>query len=200
MNNYWDQYYSDHMIQKASDFGLYVHKQIEHGTTILDLGCGDGRDSKYFMDKARVIAIDQSKVALQALAQRFVSIVVLPIDVCENTWVLPPIVKMVDVIYSRFFLHAINYRMQHKILDTLLWSMIPGQTLYLECRSSEGVLPDNTHLRWPVVCDTILFYLQRHGLEYDLREAYGLAKTDKEDPLIIRLEAWKKEEQQSESD
>ena len=44
--SYWNKYYSKKLgVQEPSSFAVYVLKMMSDGDSILELGCGNGRDS-----------------------------------------------------------------------------------------------------------------------------------------------------------
>ena len=67
--SYWESYYTK--IQKpfdSSTFAKFVLNKMTPNQTIIDLGCGNGRDSIYFAEnKIRTLGIDQSSVAIKNL-------------------------------------------------------------------------------------------------------------------------------------
>ena len=63
--NYWDNYYENIKISSESSFAKFTLKYLvrkRKGKTIIDIGCGDGRDSLYFYKQnLDVVGIDISK-------------------------------------------------------------------------------------------------------------------------------------------
>ena len=49
MNNYWDKYYSKHQTFNNSDFVEFSKPFIKD--SVIDIGCGNGRDSIYFANQ-----------------------------------------------------------------------------------------------------------------------------------------------------
>ena len=43
--NYWDNYYSNIANIKESSFARFVKKRIKKNSELIDIGCGNGRDS-----------------------------------------------------------------------------------------------------------------------------------------------------------
>ena len=43
--NYWDTYYKSNKKIKESSFARFVIKKIDKNSKIIDIGCGNGRDS-----------------------------------------------------------------------------------------------------------------------------------------------------------
>ncbi len=75
MNEVWNRVYSDDSSffgDDPSNFGLNCYEEFkQHGVKkILELGCGQGRDTIFFASNGiEVIAIDSSKVAIDALSK-----------------------------------------------------------------------------------------------------------------------------------
>lgn len=87
------KYYNDNAEQfielsKGTDMSqLYrlFEVSIPNGGTILDVGCGSGRDSKYFVDNGyAVTAIDGSEVLCKA-ASKYIGIDVIEMNI-ENKY------------------------------------------------------------------------------------------------------------------
>ena len=50
--NYWEKYYESHREpNKPSPFAEFVSNELDSGTCLVELGCGNGRDSIYFGEK-----------------------------------------------------------------------------------------------------------------------------------------------------
>ena len=46
---YWEKYYQDNKLPfEPSDFSKYVVSKINKNSRLIDLGCGNGRDSLFF--------------------------------------------------------------------------------------------------------------------------------------------------------
>ena len=71
---YWNAYYAARPadIAKPSSFAVWAWKflsarpEAERGTTLVDLGCGNGRDTEFFGDKFSVTGIDNSAAAVES--------------------------------------------------------------------------------------------------------------------------------------
>lgn len=75
MNEIWNKVYASHTSffgDDPSNFGLDGYEEFEkHGVKkILELGCGQGRDTLFFASNGiDVVAIDSSQVAIDALSK-----------------------------------------------------------------------------------------------------------------------------------
>ena len=67
--DFWDSYYNKSKgVFHPSDFAKFCLKQyIDKGSKILDIGCGNGRDSNFFgMNKLDVVGFDQSDAGFES--------------------------------------------------------------------------------------------------------------------------------------
>lgn len=67
---YWNSYYRSIADKKVtpSDFAINVEKRIPRKSHIMELGCGNGRDSLYFLSQGHdVIAVDGSDAVIDML-------------------------------------------------------------------------------------------------------------------------------------
>lgn len=68
--DYWNTYYQKNLveIQKPSDFTLFASSYMSTDAKIMDIGCGNGRDSLFFANKGlNVVGVDASKTAIEKL-------------------------------------------------------------------------------------------------------------------------------------
>ena len=72
--HYWNEYYTHNpasIDNKPSEFAKYIEADYlyeKNPAHILELGCGNGRDSLFFLSKGhKIIAIDESDVAIKML-------------------------------------------------------------------------------------------------------------------------------------
>lgn len=67
---YWNSYYRKNVSKKVkpSDFAINIEKRIPCKSHIMELGCGNGRDSLYFLSHGHdVIAVDGSDAVIDIL-------------------------------------------------------------------------------------------------------------------------------------
>ena len=65
---FWDSFYKDQdkqNISNASSFAHFVGNFIDSEALVIDLGCGNGRDSRFLNQFNDVVGIDQSDVAIE---------------------------------------------------------------------------------------------------------------------------------------
>ena len=107
---FWEQYYSGlidgdtTLVEAPSPFAVEVSSKIPTGSTLLDFGCGNGRDSCFFASQGLVIiATDICTKAVELTASK------LPLPssaIVADGSSLPE--TTVDYAYLRFVLHALT--------------------------------------------------------------------------------------------
>lgn len=142
---YWNNYYDfKDNNNKPSNFAKFIKKNyIKKNTILLDVGAGDGRDSFYFRKQAKYIfAIDQSDVVinknkLKVKRLNFKNILFkrLPSNKLKTFYK-----KGIDIIYARFFLHAINEANENKFLSIIKKDFKCSIIIALEFRTTKDVL------------------------------------------------------------
>ena len=64
--DYWNKFYKRIKIQQPSKFALFAYKKLtklKKKFTMIDVGCGNGRDTIFFIKKKiDIIGLDQSNV------------------------------------------------------------------------------------------------------------------------------------------
>ena len=122
---YWKNFYSNFKINDASDFAKFVMKYFENYNlkTIMDAGCGNGRDSFFFSSKYKVVGVDNSSNLKNKENFDFILSDFVDFDK-----------KNFDIIYSRFTFHSIKNIEQEKFIK----SVYPGSYLCIETRSIKG--------------------------------------------------------------
>ena len=119
---FWDNYYLKNkkfIIPKPSNFAAFFFKKfLKKNNFILEIGCGNGRDTFHFYKKTKnIIAIDQSKSVIKKNLQlskklnkkiKFINSDFENFKKSKN--------QRIDFIYARFFLHTINIRQENKLI------------------------------------------------------------------------------------
>ncbi len=132
---YWNRFYKNGLIKKESSFARFVYKKIKNKKgNFLDIGCGNGRDSFFFNKKGfNVTGIDISEKAIKKNSKhKFKNLHFIKFDIGKNK-----IKRKYDVIYCRFFLHAIDKNLENKLI-TLIKSVKKNKTLvFFEFRNNK---------------------------------------------------------------
>lgn len=202
---YWNHYYKNKLAEnEPSLFAKFVGERVDKGKELLELGCGNGRDSKYFANLGLcVTAIDGSNIAIKELQQstetknaRFY---------CDDFVTAITIYsKQYDYIYSRFSLHAITEMQETELFKNVYNAIKTDGYFFIETRSvkddiyGKGIEYEkntffyNGHLRRFVEKDEIILKLQKIGFEIDYAEENrNFAPYGEENPIILRVIARK---------
>lgn len=125
---HWQEFYSSPIFQEElllpSQFGAFVSNEIARNSLIIDVGCGNGRDSLYFGRHGfTVIGIDRSEKAISLCKKNapknclFMCCDLSAVDFKTQLDDYPNTENKNVIIYSRFFLHAIDRQLQRTFLS-----------------------------------------------------------------------------------
>lgn len=202
---YWNEFYKNLNISVPSQFCVMVAVEIPKNATILEFGCGNGRDSLYLASQGyKVAAIDLSEEAITkctdiAKSQKFshAKFQVGSLDSDDDIASLFETARRLadddeDVIgYSRFVMHSINDEQEASFIKNLQSTMLSGEKIYFEFRSSEDEKLQKTyenHYRRFVNTEKFIERLTNHGFNLDYSiTGQGMAKYKTEDPFVSRL-------------
>lgn len=141
--NYWEEYYqihgNDKGIAKHSTFSEFcLNKHIKETDRVVEIGSGNGRDAIFFAHHCEhVVAIDQSTTAIDIEKKAIfedVSARLLPLA-DDFTLMDFKVAGDVDVIYSRFTLHAITSDDEKILLPRVYDSLNDGGLFCIEART-----------------------------------------------------------------
>ncbi|PAV07823.1 class I SAM-dependent methyltransferase [Methanosphaera cuniculi] len=200
--SYWKEYYRKNPNPvDPSTFAKFIIGFMEPEKKLIELGCGNGRDSVYFaQQKINVTAIDQIEEEMDYLNKKH-SLYNLNFKADDFTNLDDD--KKYDYIYSRFTLHSVNEKAEKRVFDWITKQLNDEGLFFLEVRSindpmfekgekiseSENV---TTHYRRYLDFNETIEKLENRGLKiiYKL-ESQGLAKYKDDDPTLIRIVAQK---------
>lgn len=201
--NYWNDYYTNNLgIQEPSSFAKYVLDLIPSGSSILELGCGNGRDSFFFADHGlQVYAIDQSEVVINQIKKDINN----PRFICQNILSIDERFPFkIDYGYARFVLHALNKVEADKAIQFMSKNLSTNGIFFTESRSvksslyGEGAALNHDvyktdHKRRFIRKNELIKQLELTGFTIEnIIEADGLAIYKDDDPVVIRINAKKK--------
>ncbi len=202
---YWNKYYEDRRApEEASLFAEWVVKRMEAGKNLLELGCGNGRDSIFFYKNGiNVIAVDASEKTINQLRDKYQEDNIC--FICDDFVCSPSIfISQYEYVYSRFSLHAINEEQETEVVNNVYNVLKSGGTFYIEVRS----VKDDLYGKGKKVGKDSFFYeghfrrfLRIDKLEKKLikcgftiiysKEERGFAPYNGSNPPIIRIIAQK---------
>lgn len=124
---YWDQkhdkYIEQDWIVKPTIFATQVIKYFPKGAMILELGCGQGQDTKYFIDNGfSVVACDFSQHALDQAKLRM-SADFRQIDLSKP---LNFQRESFDIVYSHLALHYFDQKRTEDLFNEIYEVLKPG--------------------------------------------------------------------------
>lgn len=140
MNNktYWEDYYKKSKKPfSPSLFALYcVGSFLKKGDTILELGCGNGRDAVYMAEQGiKVTALDQCTKEIDFLQKKFGSD---NLRFLERDFSKLSKFKKFHAIYSRFTLHAVTEKKERSILLRAPKHLHDGGYFLIEARGKKN--------------------------------------------------------------
>lgn len=202
---HWSGFYSKAQVPvQPSPFAQEVSKRFGKGQTVVEIGCGNGRDSLHFASLGcRVVGVDPSQAAITECEQR------RPSDMREFATFIrgdagaafAATGRSADHVYSRFVLHAMPLPEEVATLKHCAAMLKPNGRLHIECRSindplarqGEVLSPTERvqgHYRRFIVRDELVERVTEAGFRVlACAESAGWALTANEDPIVIRLEA-----------
>ena len=193
---YWEAYYEHASFKsKPSPFAQFLVDEYQPKGSIVDLGCGNGRDSVFFASKGlKVTGVDQCTHSIHKLHELYNSNINFKID----DFTRQNVTAKFDNIYSRFTFHSID---EESAQRTVQWAAktLQGGYFAIEVRSVKDDLYGTgkqtgkdtwftDHSRRFVRLNEITDDLTNAGFNIILsEESKGLAVYKEEDPVIIRI-------------
>jgi tellurite methyltransferase len=206
--NYWDNYYKD--IKKSfykfkpSSFAIFIkNKYLDKSINLLEIGCGNARDTFFFYNRVHnIIAVDSSLEAVKKnkkiartnkLKIKFLNMNFEKINYNQF--------KKINFVYLRFFLHTITLKKENmliKVFKKILKKNI--NTLFaLEFRTSKDELMSigkkiskyeryTDHYRRFINVKEFINKLKRNNFKVIyFNQGINLSKTKFENPHLCRL-------------
>jgi len=173
MSKYWEEFYKRFRITEPSDFAKFCKdKTTAH---VLDLGCGNGRDTLYLCGVGIDAAAPDKYPLIKMDMEDFISN-----HRCSG-----------QTAYMRWFLHSIPEKLEDKILK---WC--DGQVM-IEARAKGDESFEKGHYRRLIDPDKLNKKLQKLGFKIDyIRVGYGMAIQGDNDPYLVRVIAHKEAHEQ----
>lgn len=134
---YWNDYYRsvEATATEPSKFAKDILKYLQSGKKMLELGCGNGRDTIFFADNGmNVTGIDASNFAITALSERYENKNLH--FICDD-FVSSKILfeEKFDYCYARFVLHAITGEQEEILLRNIGNVLNEGGIFFIEART-----------------------------------------------------------------
>ena len=206
---YWNKYYEKNSKPTtASSFAKFILPQLSENKNLLELGCGNGRDSIYFSKNGlNVIGVDQVRCEVDFLNENYKSENIC--FICDDFTNLEnsehSLIKetQFDYIYSRFTFHSINKNKEDRTLDWIETKLSKDGLFLLEARSindpmfKQGKMLSETehftnHYRRFMNLDNIIEKLENRNFGIVFKtEENNLAVYKNDNPYVIRIIAKK---------
>lgn len=206
---YWTKYYEDNSKPTdASTFAEFILPKLEENKCLIELGCGNGRDSVYFSkNNLNVIAVDQVQCEIDYLNKNYKTDNIH--FLCDDFTNLKDskhdliIEGNFDYIYSRFTFHAINEEKENRTLDWIESTLSKDGIFLLEARSVKDPMfkqgrnlseTENftNHYRRYMDLERIVEKLEMRNFHVEFKlEDKDLAVYKDDNPYVIRIIARK---------
>ena len=201
-NEYWNKFYEKFNVKKASNFAKYLYKKnfISKKSKILEIGCGNGRDTFFFLKKnIKTIAIDKSYKAIKKNKKKIDSVFycndISKIDLKDINFYKK---YKCNLVYARFFLHSLNFRSEKFFFDFCAKILPQNGKILLEFRTIKDPLilkgkkisPTERitdHYRRFIDPALLLTTIERKFVPIFMVQRFGLARFKKENPHVCRI-------------
>jgi len=138
-SDYWKNKWLSLPQEPANNFAIRSYSLIKNKNlkALLDVGCGDGRDSLYFFKKGlKITAIDFSASGIEKLKSQSPHINCIlgdirKIKLQENSF---------NVIYAHLSLHYFDDKTTSKIFDNLYRALKKRGLIFVKCKSIDDAL------------------------------------------------------------
>lgn len=136
---YWNNQWLDEKLDPPSSFAKRALPLIQKLKlkTVLDLGCGNGRDALYFTRHGlHVMALDISESGIKSLQSKNDTITCIQGDI--STYTGKP--NSFDVIFAHLSIQYFNDATTSKIFSRLHSMLNKGGLLFVKCKSTDDPL------------------------------------------------------------
>ena len=197
---YWEKYYEKHNEPfKPSPFAEEIRRYVDDGKSIIDLGCGNGRDTIIFGYNLKSVGVDQCQNIIDTLNELTIDKENLTTSFkCADFSNLQD--EEYDYAYSRFTLHSITEQQEDRVIDWVARNV--KEYFFIEVRSDRDELvgKNTDHYRRFANMENLLTKLITKGFKIRYAEINsGFSKYDynynvdynSDDPKLIRIIAAK---------
>ena len=198
--SFWNNYYKSNKndINKQSSFAEFVYENYgKNCKYLLDLGCGNCRDSIFFCNKNIIVdAVDYNG----HIEKDYNNLKLIKEDV--EQFLSNKDIKSYNILYMRWFLHAMPYEKSEEIFKLSTNIIEKGQKICIEVRSindntliknstydKEDLSYKTTHKRWLYSIEKLENLSEKYNMKkIYIEEGYFSPNksTETENPLLIR--------------
>ena len=207
IKEYWSQFYAGQHTLSPTPFARSLAGELTESVQVLDIGCGNGRDSIFFAGLGhRVLGLDVAAPVIatnrEVARQRQVSGVAFEeLDLGARGGLDSVLKRLLGchgdlarplAVYGRFFLHAITEEEETVVLAALAGNARSGDRCFFEFRTDKDrplLKRFGTHYRRFINLDDFLAKAREIGRLKCLyrTEGRGMASYRDEDPIVARV-------------
>ncbi len=202
IKNYWNNQYK---ARKGNDFpsqfSSFVLNEIDNPYPIIDCGCGNGRDSVFFLKYNKVVyGLDSSLFAInlckrkQSIFKKNSKFLLTNFDSKNEVYSLIKKFKKINNnfnIYARFFIHAISKNTENNFLEFASTLCGLEGKIFLEFRTKNDSIGKKTfprHFRRFIDIKSFKEIVKTKDLKIEyITQGKGFAKYFFEDPYVARV-------------
>ena len=206
---FWDEYYSERRADQTlvpSQFAVFFANEVDGRIDgILDVGCGNGRDARFFAGIGySVVGIDSSPGAIELcrlLAEslpdperaraRYVNSTAIGSGIASGLECLMGLGAEKIAVYARFLLHAVDEAAEADLLQSVLQAGSRVALLGAEFRTHhDRNLPKSTPDHYRRFIDPSVLVARAVSIGYSVEyrtEGVGLAKFRTDDAHVSRV-------------
>ncbi|MGD9107689.1 MAG: class I SAM-dependent methyltransferase [Gammaproteobacteria bacterium] len=136
---HWDAKWATQNKSKKNNFAKRAYALMkQYGLrTILDIGCGDGRDSLYFANQGlQVTAVDFAENTIRKLKENNTQISWLSQDIREIAFDT----NSFDAVYAHLSIQYFNDKITEHIFNALYDILKKGGLVFIKCKSTDDPL------------------------------------------------------------
>lgn len=138
---YWESFYKQsNAIEQESLFAKFcLNNFFIKNPFIIELGCGNGRDSIYFLENScKVLGIDLSDTAIEIAKNNACGFA--EAQFIKDDFTNLKNIGNFDVVYSRFTLHSVSQEKQKEVLKFAYKQLVKNGLFCIEVRGKKNEL------------------------------------------------------------
>lgn len=201
-DSHWDHFYArERSIVFPSQFACMIASYIKEPCDLIDLGCGNARDSFFFAQLGnRVLGVDRSEVAIDANKRQAETgeLTFCSVDFSETKHLKKIFTDFFDetrerprLFYCRFVLHSLTDEAEASLFSAIKPFLREGDAFAAEFRTQEDADKPKVfgeHYRRYIMLREFLVRCRQRSLIWDYAvEGTGMAYFRGEDPSVARV-------------